>query len=62
MRSEPCRGVEREGSVKLLKEREADAVSSKQWGASRKRIVKLSKTYWQWESVFRRRQFDEVQV
>lgn len=62
MCSEPCRGVEREGSVKLLEEREADAVSSKQWGASSKRIVKLSKTYWQWESVFRRRQFDEVQV
>lgn len=61
MCSEPCRGVEREGLIKVL-EREADAVSSKQWGASRKRIVKLSKTYWQWESVFRRRQFDEVQV
>lgn len=46
MCSEPCRGVEREGSVKVLEERETDAVSSKQWGASRKRIVKLSKTYW----------------
>lgn len=46
----------------MLEERETDAVSSKQWGASRKRIVKLSKTYWQWESVFRRRQFDEIQV